>query len=170
MDDLNEAKRRVMKSMKRQNKNEVPYATTSADEAALADFVDGLVYVNAELYDVVTGLTTDAMNRVQFTAKFGPILYRIQQLGKQASGLDFSHFSVYETNEIKQLRDYIATNNDNFEQAIQGKQGSELTLNALQQLTNQVKSLLRFIDMKLQQPYSLNPLRGSGYLLPRHML
>lgn len=170
MDDLNEAKRRVFKNMRRQNKGEVPYATTVSDAANLDDFIEGLQFINAEMYDLITGLNTDSGGLTTFAGKFGPILNRIQTLGKQASGLDFSHFSVFETNEIKQLRDYISTNNENFKAERSGKVGSRLMLNALDQLTNQVDKLLTFIDLKLQQPYNLGPLQGSGYLMPRHLL
>jgi hypothetical protein len=169
MDDLNAAKKRTMANMKRQNKGEIPYATTVSDAAELSDFVEGLQFVNSEMYDIITALNTDPGGITTFSGKFGPILNRIQTLGKQASGLDFSHFSVFETNEIKQLRDYISTNNENFKAERSGKTGSRLMLNALDQLTNQVDKLLTFIDLKLQQPYNLGPLQG-GYLLPRHLL
>jgi hypothetical protein len=114
-----------------------------ADSDLLNDFTEGLNFVNSEMYDVVTGLTVDQTS-ITFQSKFRPILHRISTLGKQASNLDFSEYSVYEINEIKQLRNSIETNNDNVTQILEGKRPSA-TLDALNQLTTQVNSLLRLM-------------------------
>jgi hypothetical protein len=166
MDDLNAAKKRMTKNMRKNSKNEVPYAMPVSDSALLDDFTDGLTFINSEMYDVVTGLTVDQTS-ITFQSKFGPILHRISTLGKQASNLNFSEYTVYEINEIKQLRNSIETNNGNVTQILEGKRPSA-TLDALNQLTTQVNSLLRFIDLKIQQPFNLGPLQG-GFLLPRHL-
>jgi hypothetical protein len=170
MEDYNQAQRHIFQRMRKNSLRDVPTTSQTSDTEQLADFIDSLQFVNSEMYDVVTGLTTDTKNQTRFEGKFGPILHRIQSLGKQASKLDFSHFSVFETSEIKQLRNSIETNNDNFKLNMTGKRGSPLTMNALNQLTNQVESLIKFIDLKLEQQYSLGPLQGSGYRLPRHLL
>ena len=166
MDDLNNAKRRMTKNMRKNSKNEISYAMPVADSDLLNDFTEGLNFINSEMYDVVTGLSIQG-GSVVFESKFGPILHRISTLGKQASNLDFSEYSVYEINEIKQLRNSIETNNENVTQILEGKRPSA-TLDALNQLTTQVNSLLRFIDLKIQQPFNLGPLQG-GFLLPRHL-
>jgi hypothetical protein len=59
MDSLNKAKRRVKKNLKKGSKNEVPYAGTIETQQEFDGFVDALGSINAEMFDVATGVVVD---------------------------------------------------------------------------------------------------------------
>ena len=109
MDSLNKAKRRVKKNLKKGSKNEVPYAGTIETQQEFDGFVDALGSINAEMFDVATGVVVDntianrgSIKEIKF--KFSGVVEKTQLLLRKTFGIDFSNFSPV---QLEQINSYV---------------------------------------------------------------
>ena len=183
MDSLNKAKRRVKKNLKKGSKNEVPYAGTIETQQEYDTFVDALGSINAEMFDVATGVVVDnsqanrgSIKEIKF--KFSGVVEKTQLLLRKTFGLDFSVFSPVQLDQINNYVTEISNNNETLQNTISTAPAAAANTVSLGKVVELVGRLVTLIQTKISQinaptgsvPIDVNPIVGNGYLLPRHVL
>ena len=183
MDSLNKAKRRVKKNLKKGSKNEVPYAGTIETQQEFDSFVDALGSINAEMFDVATGVVVDnsqanrgSIKEIKF--KFSGVVEKTQLLLRKTFGLDFSVFSPVQLEQINSYVTEISNNNETLQNTISTAPPGAANTVSLGKVVELVGRLVTLIQTKIAQinaptgsvPIDVNPIVGNGYLLPRHVL
>ena len=162
--ELNVAKRKVVKKMRRNAKNEPNYAMTTEDLGNYTVYYNALVELNDSLYNLVVAVETlSGIPLKGFYSKIVSLLNMTKKLDmSKLSSVQKADVSEQLT-ELKERQGEI--NEDSVEWfASEGGQ-TDNSWEILRKMKDELDELIDLISLKLSAPVS-----GSGFLLPRHLM
>jgi hypothetical protein len=163
--ELNVAKRKVVKKMRRNAKNEPNYAMTTVDLSSYTEYYNALVELNDNLYNLVVNFET--LEGIPIKGLYAKIVSLLSRTKK----MDMSTLSSVQKADVReQLDEFVQRQEELAEDAVEGfrQKGKNFPDNSwaiLRKLKTELDELIDLIELKLSAPVS-----GSGFLLPRHLM
>ena len=163
--ELNVAKRKVVKKMRRNAKNEPNYAMTTVDLSSYTEYYNALVELNDNLYHLVVNFET--LSGIPLKGFYSKIVSLLNMTKK----MDMSKLSSVQKADVsEQLTELKERQEELEEDAVEGfmQKGKKFPDNSwdiLRKLKEELDGLISLIELKLAAPVS-----GSGFLLPRHLM
>ena len=162
--ELNVAKRKVVKKMRRNAKNEPNYAMTTVDLSSYTEYYNALVELNDNLYHLVVNFET--LSGIPLKGFYSKIVSLLNMTKK----MDMSKLSSVQKADVsEQLTELKERQEELEEDAVEwfasvGGQ-TDNSWDILRKLKEELDGLISLIELKLAAPVS-----GSGFLLPRHLM
>jgi len=159
---LNVAKRKVVKKMRRNAKNEPNYAMTTEDLSSYTDFYKSLVELNDLLYNVVLYSDIGAVPPVK------GVYAKLVSLLSMAKQIDMTNLSSSQKGDLTEQVEELAQRYSEMEPLQTPGFGRALTDTSrpiIIKILKDLDQLINLMNLKLSAPVS-----GSGFLLPRHLM
>lgn len=162
LDELNTAKRKVVKRMIRNAKSEPKYALTTDELDNYTDFYKSLVELNDLLYNVVLYSDIGAVPPVK------GVYAKLVSLLTMAKKIDMTNLSSIQKGDLTEQVEELAQRYSEMEPLQIPEFGKLLTATSTDiviKIMADLDQLIKLMNLKLSAPVS-----GGSFLLPRHLM
>jgi len=162
LDELNTAKRKVVKRMIRNAKSEPKYALTTDELDNYTDFYKSLVELNDLLYNVVLYSDIGAVPPVK------GVYAKLVSLLTMAKKIDMTNLSSIQKGDLTEQVEELAQRYSEMEPLQIPEFGQPLTATSTDiviKIMKELDQLIKLMNLKLSAPVS-----GGSFLLPRHLM
>ena len=161
--ELNVAKRKVVKKMRRNAKNEPNYAMTTEDLSSYTEYYKSLVELNDLLYNVVLYSDIGAVPPVK------GVYAKLVSLLSMAKQIDMTNLSSSQKGDLTEQVEQLAQRYSEMDKHQTPGFGRALTDTTSRpiiiKILKDLDQLIKLMNLKLSAPVS-----GGGFLLPRHLM
>ena len=161
--ELNVAKRKVVKKMRRNAKNEPNYAMTTEDLSSYTDFYKPLVELNDLLYNAVLTIEINGLPPVK------GVYSKLVSLLSMAKKIDMANLSSSQKGDLNEQVEELAQRYSEMETLQTPRFGQALTdtsRDIVIKILKDLDQLIKLMNLKLSAPVS----GGGSFLLPRHLM
>jgi tetrahydromethanopterin S-methyltransferase subunit G len=175
-DDLQTAKKRIVKKMRKNAESEPKYAMTT-DEAVDYDvFLSKLVDLNDRLYTLQVGLSEQGRDITPVLRGISPVVYQLLKETKKMNMSDYSSKNISDIQEqLDQFDDRLQNTMGNLRQSINMNTLSRDIRLFILKLLKDMDELSVLLDLKISKPVGFSSRkedfpRGSGFMMSRHIM